>query len=334
LDEFGPVAHASKDWDLKLSYGRMLILTDRRSEATPLYQQLYAKQPENVDILYTLGLLHLEQKQFNVAEPLIKKLQEVPERANDASYFLGQIHEGQKRTKDAIAAYKQAAQGTFAMESARRLTALLFATGGLAPARAWIHEYLPTVSNEVHKARLLVMEGKLLHEQKQYAEAEKVFAQALTVNPLDADALYNRALSTERLGRFADAEKDLRDVMSLQPDNASVLNALGYMLMTNTERYTEAESLIRKAIVLAPDDAPVMDSMGWILFRTGKAEEAEAWLRKAYEHLPDPEIAGHLVEVLLARGKADDAKRLLKDTLAKFPDDPLLTKLKDKLVGL
>ena len=33
-------------------------------------------------------------------------------------------------------------------------------------------------------------------------------------------------------------------------------------------------------------------------------------------------------------GKADDAKRLLKDTLAKFPDDPLLTKLKDKLVGL
>lgn len=334
LDEFGPVAHASKDWDLKLSYGRMLILTDRRSEATPLYQQLYAKQPENVDILYTLGLLHLEQKQFNVAEPLIKKLQEVPERANDASYFLGQIHEGQKRTKDAIAAYKQAAQGTFAMESARRLTALLFATEGLAPARAWIHEYLPTVSNEVHKARLLVMEGKLLHEQKQYAEAEKVFAQALTVNPLDADALYNRALSTERLGRFADAEKDLRDVMSLQPDNASVLNALGYMLMTNTERYTEAESLIRKAIVLAPDDAPVMDSMGWILFRTGKAEEAEAWLRKAYEHLPDPEIAGHLVEVLLARGKADDAKRLLKDTLAKFPDDPLLTKLKDKLVGL
>ena len=100
------------------------------------------------------------------------------------------------------------------------------------------------------------------------------------------------------------------------------------------KRYTEAESLIRKAIVLAPDDAPVMDSMGWILFRTGKAEEAEAWLRKAYEHLPDPEIAGHLVEVLLARGKADDAKRLLKDTLAKFPDDPLLTKLKDKLVGL
>jgi Flp pilus assembly protein TadD len=334
LDELGPVARASKDWDLKLSYGRMLILTDRRSEATPLYEQLYTKKPENADIIYTLGLLHLEQKQFDVAEPLIKKLQGMPERADDASYFLGQIYEGKQRIKEAIAAYKQALNGAFAIEASRRISVLLLDTEGLAAARTWIHEHLPTVNNEVHKARLLLVEGKMLHEQKQYAEAVKVLTQALTENPLEADALYHRALSAERIGNFTDAEKDLREVLSLEPSNPGVLNALGYMLLINTERYAEAEGLIRKAIVLAPDDAPIMDSMGWILFRTGKAEEAEAWLRKAYKHLPDPEIASHLAEVLLALGKTDEAKSLLKDMLAKFPDDPLLTKLKDKLVGL
>ena len=146
--------------------------------------------------------------------------------------------------------------------------------------------------------------------------------------------LYSRALSQEKSGNFAAAETDLQAVLTLQPDNATVLNALGYMLAVNTQRYADATDLIGKALAARPDDPAVMDSMGWVLFRTGKLEEAENWLRKAYNLLPDPEVASHLVEVLIARGNKTEAKAILDTMLGKFPDDKLLLPFKAKLAGI
>lgn len=334
VDELEPLVKSSNDIGLKLDFGRMLILTDRRAEATPLYKQLYARQPENSDILYTLGLLYLEQKQYSYAEPLIRKLQQIPERAADASYFLGQIYEGQKRPQEALKAYQQAVQGSFAAESIGHVVSLLVSTENEAAALNWLNEQKKDVVTDSSKARFLVVEGKLLHEQGKYKDATSRFDQALALKADDPDALYNRGLTEEKLGNFDAAEADLRLLLKQQPDNATVLNALGYMLVINTQRYADAEKLIRKALEINPDDAAIMDSMGWMLFRSGKPAEAEKWLRKAYAGLHDPEVAGHLVEVLSAGGKPAEARSILQDMLVKFPDDKKLISLKDKLVNL
>ena len=335
IAELAPVAKNTKDMEIKLSYGRMLIMLDRRAEATPLYQQLYAKQPDNTDILYTLALLHLEQKAFTVAEPLMKKLREIPERAGDASYFLGQIYEGEKRPQDAVEAYKRAVQGSsFIIEASGRTASLLLETSNLDTARQWLQAQVKTARDDVRKAQFQVLEGKLLYEKEKYAEAAAVFDQVLAVKAEDADALYNRSLCKDHLGDIAAAEADLRALLKIQPENATVLNALGYMLVMRSQRYPEAEELIRKAVKLRPTDPAIMDSMGWVLFRTGKLDESEDWLRKSYAQLHDPEIAGHLVEVLSQHGKAAEAKQILQEILGKFPHDSALIKLKDTLVGL
>lgn len=334
VDELEPVVKGSNDIGLKLDFGRMLILSDRRAEATPIYKQLYAKQPENSDILYTLGLLYLEQKQYTYAEPLIRKLQQIPERSADASYFLGQVYEGQKRPQDAIKAYQQAVKGSFTAESIGHVVSLLESTQSGDAALKWLDEEKAKEGSDIGKIRLLIVEGKLLHEQGKYKEAVSRFDQVLSLKGDDADALYNRGLAKEKLGSFDQAETDLRAVLKLQPDNATVLNALGYMLVINTQRYADAEQLIRKALELKSDDPAIMDSMGWVLFRSGKTTEAEKWLRKAYAGLHDPEVAGHLVEVLSIGGKSAEAKGILQDMLGKFPDDEKLISLKDKLVNL
>ncbi|MBU0653864.1 MAG: tetratricopeptide repeat protein [Gammaproteobacteria bacterium] len=334
VNELGPVAKTTKDPELKLDYARLLILADRRSEATPLFKQLYASQPENSDILYTLGLLYLEQKEFAFAEPLIKKLLDVPGRAEEANYFMGQIYEGQKRSKDAIETYKNATQGSFGLEATGRVANLLVETDGLEAARQWLGEEVKSATNDVRKVQVLLVEGQLLHDKGKYQDAITSYDQAIGVKPDDFDALYSRSLSMERLGNFEAAEKDLRTLVKLQPDNATVLNALGYMLVVNTKRYDEAEKLISKALEIRPSDAAIMDSMGWLYFRSGKLDKAEEWLRKAYNQLKDPEVASHLVEALSANGKTAEAKTILQDMLGKFPDDELLKKVKEKLVGL
>ncbi|MEZ5452845.1 MAG: tetratricopeptide repeat protein [Thiothrix sp.] len=334
VTELETASKASKNPDLKLDYARMLILADRRAEATPIFKQLYASHPDNTDILYTLGLLYLEQKEFAFAEPLIKKLLDIPERATEASYFMGQIQEGQKRPEKAIRFYQQAMGGHYEKEATLRVASLLLETESLESARQWLEEQQQATSNDDRKLLLLQTEGHLLHDKGRYKDAIASYGKALELKPDDFDTLYSRALSAEKAGDFKAAEADLRTLLQQEPDNATVLNALGYMLVVNTERYPDAEALINKALQQRPNDPAIMDSMGWILFRTGKLAEAESWLRKAYTQLQDPEIASHLIEVLSAGGKQAEAKTLLDEMLVKYPDDAQLVNVRKKLVGL
>lgn len=333
IQEMEVIAKNSKDTELQLDYARLLILADRREEALSIYQRLYTAFPDNADITYTLSLLYLEQKAFADAEPLIAKLLDVPARAADASYFMGQVHEGLQRPKQAIEVYQQALNGTYSREAVLRIANLLVETQNLASARDWLATQINTAVDDSRKVLLLQVDGQLLHDQQQYAQAVESFTKALAVRADDANVLYSRALSAEKLGNFNQAEEDLRAVLKSQPDNAMVLNALGYMLAVNTQRYAEANALIAKALANRADDPAIMDSMGWVLFLSGKSQEAETWLRKAYTLLPDPEIASHLIEVLAVQGNKTEAQGILDVMLRKFPDDGLLRKAKEKLVG-
>lgn len=334
LTELEPLLKNTKDSDLQLDYARMLVIADRRSEATALFKQVYDSQPDNLDVLYTLGLLYLEQKDYAFAEPLFKKLLSVPNRAAEASYFLGQIHEANNKPTEALDAYQKAIGSHLTAEAINRSVQLMATQKGVDETRKWLQTQLTEASTPERKASFLRAEGQLLHGQKRYGDAIDVFNQALKLSPENTDLLYARALSLEQKGDFKAAEADMRAILKQTPDDATILNGLGYMLTVNTNRYAEAEELIRKALAIHPHDAAILDSMGWVMYRTGKLNEAEKWLRDAYKQSQDPEIASHLVEVLSANGKLSEAKTILQDMLGKFPNDQLLIKAKEKLAVL
>ena len=122
------------------------------------------------------------------------------------------------------------------------------------------------------------------------------------------------------------AESDLRQIISVQPDNAAAINALGYTLADMTERYDEAERLILQAYGLQPEDASIIDSMGWISYRLGRLHEAEGYLREAWKTMRNAEIAAHLGEVLWTSGQKDEAQSLWKLGLQMESDNEILIK--------
>ena len=334
LTELEPIAKNTKNPEISLDYARLLMLADREQEATTLFKQLHEAQPENAEIVYSLSILYLTQKEYTLAEPLIKKLQQVPDHAADANYFMGQLYEGRKQPQEALAIYQQAMGGTFGADALGRVVGLLFEQKGLPATREWLQEQAKNTSSADRKSHLQLLEAQLLHEQKQYKEAVAVLNQAIQAKADDTELLYARALSQERLGDVAAAETDLKAALKLKPDDATYLTALGYMLVENTKRFTEAAELIDKALAKRPDDAAIMDSRGWVAFRIGHLDEAETWLRKAYDSLQEPEIASHLVEVLSLRGNVTEAKTILQQMLEKFPDDPMLIAVKQKIASL
>lgn len=331
-----PLVRRSKNTNLNLEYARLLVLDKQYERANVLFNDLYKKYPNNEDILYTLGILYLEMKRFDDAQPLFERLSNMPNRgkSDESYYFLGKIYQAQKRYKKAILAYTQAQGTLFSHEAEINIATLLFKTQGLAEARAYLTLRMSKTSEAEKLLALRLVEGQLLYNAKNYPQALRVYKIILERYPDNFDGLYSRSLTYTQMGDIKSAEIDLKKILKKTPDNVTALNALGYSLACYTERFDEAKTLIAKALKLQPDDPAILDSMGWVEYRIGNYKQAEKLLRQAYKSLQDPEVASHLIETLSKNKKSKEARLILEEMLNKFPNDERLKVLQKKIYRL
>ena len=111
-----------------------------------------------------------------------------------------------------------------------------------------------------------------------------------------------RACSAIRCSSFESLLKD-------RPEDASLLNALGYSLADRNQKLPRAEALIRKALEASPDNPAFLDSLGWVLFRRGDIPGALPHLERAYRIFPDAEIASHWGEAAVGERQAGRGAR-------------------------
>lgn len=185
--------------------------------------------------------------------------------------------------------------------------------GRLAEGRAVLQQAPAPDADD--RRRLRVAEARLLRDHDHAQEAYDILAQTLNETPGDADLLYEQAMAAERLGRMADMERLLRELIARKPEDPHAYNALGYALADRGERLPEAKTLIQEALRRAPDDAYIIDSLGWVEFRLGNLTEARRLLTDAMQRRPDPEIAAHLGEVLWVLGERDEARAVWRQGL-------------------
>lgn len=133
------------------------------------------------------------------------------------------------------------------------------------------------------------------------------------------------------MGDNAAMERDLRRILQDEPDNAMVLNALGYTLADRNEKLNEALQLIERAAALEPDDPAIIDSLGWVHYRLGNLDQAETYLRQAYAQYPDHEVAAHLGEVLWVRGERKEARKIWNEALQENPESTLIRSTRQRL---
>ena len=126
--------------------------------------------------------------------------------------------------------------------------------------------------------------------------------------PKDMGTLFVLADVYADAGRAGDAEKALRQVLTAEPNNASALNYLGYLLATRGEQLDEAIRLVQKALDAEPDNPAYLDSLGWAYFRKGDLDDAEKHLAAAAQKLPEnSEIQDHLGDLHARRQRWSEA---------------------------
>ncbi len=316
--------------EARLNYARALVLEKRYPEARKQFEALLAANPGNPDVIYAVGLLAFQLKDYATAEENMKRLLALGTRdPQQIRYILGQIAEEQKHWPQAIEWYQQIEGGEHAFAARLRTASVIAKQGKLDEARDYLHKIEPQDADE--RVQLVVAEAQLLRDANRDRDAFDLLDQALKKSPDQPELLYDFALTAEKLDRFDLLEANLRKLIQIRPDNAHAYNALGYSLADRNMRLPEARKLVQKALELAPDDAFIIDSMGWVLYRQGDFKGALRELRRAYDGRPDAEIGAHLGEVLWVSGDRAAAQRVWNEALEAAPDNETLQKTIQRL---
>ena len=304
---------------VRMVYARTLVDMKRYQDARNEFELLVSEEAENDDARFALGLLLIQTDSLDEAARHLEAVAGRGQRRDAAHFYLARIAESQQRRDDAIALYKRIRGGEHRLNAQIRAAVLISDGGDLGSALSHLHRV--PVRSVGEAVRLDIAEAGLLTRAGRLEDAMGVYEIALEQFPGNAELLYARGMLGERMGRLDILERDMRDILARDPDNAQALNALGYTLADRTDRFEEAYSLIKHAFELRPDESYIVDSMGWILYRLGRLREALVQLRRAFSLDPDPEIAAHLGEVLWVMGERTEAREVWSTALEAAPDD-------------
>lgn len=324
------LAERPDDNRLRLQYARMLANVDL-ARAEQQFEILVSHRPEEAELVLALAMVYRENERYSDMREQLERLLDLGQQQDPAHFYLALEAERVEAFTEAIEHYFKVGPSKMFPTAIGRGAALLAGAGQLDDARARIGSL--KVQHPDFSARLTLLEADLLSKQSLLEEANNVLSTALAASPEEADLLYARSMVSEKQRDITGLERDLRELLRLDPKSPLALNALGYSLTNLTDRHQEALDLISRAHQLKPDDPAILDSMGWVHYRLGKPEMALNYLQRAIELLPDPEVAAHLGEVLWALGRRQEARQIWRLALEKSPQSQVVLNTVGRLVG-
>ena len=318
------------DPDARMELALMYMTSGQEDYALSQVNQVLLERASRTDALRMMAIINFRQNNLDAARDDFEDLLASGDYTADALFYLAQIADIRGEHDRAIRLYSQVMGGSNAVASQRRAAFIMaWQKDDLDGALERLSKFAkdrPTFAVDMVKAK-----ASLLGSLGKHEEALQLFDQSVAYRPNDETAALSRAELMLRMGRLDDSIEAYRAAAKRWPDSSMTLNALGYTLADRTEEYREAEKLIRKALKYDPQSAAIIDSLGWVLHKRGKHEEALQHLESAYVEFPDHEVAAHLVEVLAALDRNDEALDLLAAAESDNPDSELLKDVRERL---
>ena len=173
---------------------------------------------------------------------------------------------------------------------------------------------------------------------KNYEEAIKYYTKI--INDLEegsdirSDILYRRGGSYERIKNYKEADKDLLNALIVSPNDAYVLNYLAYSWLERDYKIEEAIEMLEIAYKVKSNDPYIIDSLGWAYYLTDDYLEAEKFLKRAVELMPDdPVVNDHYGDILWKLNRKIQARYFWSNVL-KMDDaeEDIIKKINIKMI--
>jgi tetratricopeptide (TPR) repeat protein len=315
----------------RFAYADTLLRLDRLDEARQELESLRADASVRDEADLRLGRLAYQMGDMQEAGRRFGSLISSPEVAGEAFFYLSSIAEREGRTDLALEGYTKLAEAGAGLVVRGRAARLLMKRNDREGAFRMLDEYAAKERSEALDVEFA--KAALLEDAGKPKEAIALLQLALERYPDHPGLRYQIALIQDKAGLTKESVRNFESLLKDRPEDASLLNALGYSLADRNQKLPRAEQLIRKALQVSPDNPAFLDSLGWVRFRRGDVAGALPYLERAYRIFPDPEIASHWGELLWASGKQSEARALWARSLARSPDSKPLRATIERLTG-
>jgi tetratricopeptide (TPR) repeat protein len=316
----------------RFAYADTLLRLDRLDEARQELESLRADNSARDEAELRLGKLAYQMGDMTEAGRRFGSLISSPSgAAAEAFFYLSSIAEREGRTDLALEGYTKLAEAGAGLLVRGRAARLLLKKDDRNAAFRLLDDYAAKERAEALDVEFA--KAALLDDFGKHTDAIALLQLALERYPDHPGVRYQIALIQDKAGLTRESVRSFESLLKDRPEDASLLNALGYSLADRSQKLPRAESLIRKALEASPDNPAFLDSLGWVRFRRGDVPGAMPYLEKAYRIFPDPEIASHWGELLWVSGKQAEARALWARSLARAPDSKPLKATIERLTG-
>jgi tetratricopeptide (TPR) repeat protein len=318
------------DPSARMELALLMLSVGRDDDALSQVNQIQYETGSNADALRLMAIINFRQENMDAAREDFEDLLASGQHTMDALFYLARIADTRGETDRAISLYSQVVAGEHAVTSQRRAAAMV-AIDKNAPGTAL--DKLDEFAREqpLYAVDMVQSKAQLLAALERYPESLEYYNRMMEFRPDSESVMLGRAELLLRMGKLEESIGQYEAAVKRWPESALALNALGYTLADRTDDHREAEKLIRKAIELDPQNPAIIDSLGWVLYKLGRHEEALAELERAYALFDDPEVAAHIVEVLAAMEREDEALEMLEKAEEKTPESKLLAAVRERI---
>ncbi|HEY4300858.1 MAG TPA: tetratricopeptide repeat protein [Candidatus Didemnitutus sp.] len=270
-------------------------------EALAVYRHAAEIAPQDPQIAWLAGLIHLQQGQRTAARSDFEHaLALAPEYLPAVEQLVG-LDLGDRRPDDALALVDRHVAVSPQVAGLHLLRAqVLVAQGNTAAAETSLRRALELDSKSTAAFYALARLYVSTHQQDKALASLKKSAAG---NPRDVPTLMLMGAIEEERKNFPAAREAYEKIIVLDPRYAPALNNLAYLYSEQLHDNARALRMAQRAREVLPNDAHVADTLGWILYQGGQFTWALALLEESAAKLPDsPAIQFHVAMTHLALG--------------------------------
>ena len=142
--------------------------------------------------------------------------------------------------------------------------------------------------------------GWLQYLASKYTDSVNSYRKAAILGKDSIEAKLGLMLPLMAQGKWSDAEKVAKEILSLEQLSYLANSRLAYIYY-NLNQYKEAESYYRKILVYYPGDIEMQAGLAWTLLKQNKREAAEKVFDEILRYVPNHVSAN--VGMKIAKGK-------------------------------
>lgn len=306
-----------KNKSLQLFEVRYLLKQQKQQLALKKLDKMTQRWPNDNEIILLAGLVSIDQDQYKKAESYLLQLLTQDDYLDQAYYYLA-INAQRQNYFDAAVSYFQKVEGQLYQSAQKKLVLMMVAKGQLSPAISYLTQQ--RVNHPEEASFLYQLQIQLLKDNGQLDTARQLLDEALINDPDDPELIYARALILKPEERKL-LDSELERLLSIEPNSPTYLNAYAYTLATQNRRLGDARRLAERASALAPDQAAILDTLGFVALLQKDYPAAVKALAKAHELSNDSlNIALRLAQAYKEKGDQAAYLQLKQQLQNKYPE--------------